>query len=169
MPPFCGVEIVSHGSWCLMMIIAILRDVTERKQAEQALRESGEIYRSLVNNVRVGVFRSTPGRSGRFLEVNPAIEDITGYSREELLQMNVADLYVHPEERAAVLKEMASGVVKKPRELLFKKKDGTEIVVSDRKVAVRDSNIWKKRIRAMLRGGGLFVFFRKDLVFPPNL
>ena len=149
--------------------LAILRDVTERKQAEQALRESGEIYRSLVNNVRVGVFRSTPGRSGRFLEVNPAMEDITGYSREELLQMNVADLYVHPKERAAVLKEMASGVVKKPRELLFKKKDGTEIVVSDRKVAVRDSNIWKKRIRAMLRGGGLFVFFRKDLVFPPNL
>jgi PAS domain S-box-containing protein len=114
------------------------QEVRERKQAEQALRESEEKYRGLVTNVKVGVFRSTTGPVGRFLEVNPAMEEITGYSREELLRMNVSDLYVYPEEIEAILAEIASATVKTTRELRLKKKDGTEIVTSDTKVAVRD-------------------------------
>jgi len=113
-------------------------DTTERKRAEEALWESEEKYRSLVNNVKLGIFRSTPEPTGRFLEVNPAMEEITGYSREELLQMNVSDLYVHPEEREAILGQIASTIGKTTRELRFRKKDETEIVVSDTKVAVRD-------------------------------
>ena len=57
---------------------------------EQALRKSEEKYKGLVNNVRLGIFRSMPGPTGRFLEVNPAMEGITGYSREELLRIKVA-------------------------------------------------------------------------------
>jgi PAS domain S-box-containing protein len=114
------------------------QEVRERKQAEQALRESEEKYRGLVTNVKVGVFRSTPGRTGKLLEINPAMEEITGYSREELLQMNVSDLYVYPEEREAILAEIASATVKTTRELRLRKRDRTEIVVSDAKVAVRD-------------------------------
>ena len=109
------------------------RLISEHKQGE-------EEYRSLVNNVRLGIFRNTPEPIGRFLEVNPAMEEITGYSREELLQMNVSDLYVHPEEREAVLEKIASATGKTTRELRFRKKDGTEIVISDTKVDVRDSS-----------------------------
>ena len=111
---------------------------TKRKQAEEALRKSEEKYRSMVNNVKLGIFRSTTEPYGRFLEANPAMGKITGYSREELLQMNVCDLYVRPEERESVLKEISSNIGKTTRELRFRKKDGTEIVVSDTKVAVRD-------------------------------
>ncbi|TET41050.1 MAG: PAS domain S-box protein, partial [Dehalococcoidia bacterium] len=114
------------------------RDITERKQAEEALGKSEEKYRSLVKNVKLGIFRSTPEPFGKFLEVNPAMEGITGYSRDELLRMSVSDLYVRPEEREAVLEEVATVVEKATRELNFRKKDGTEIVVSDTKVAVRD-------------------------------
>jgi len=120
------------------VVLGIAHDITERKQMEEKLRESEENYRSLVNNVKLGVFRSTPGSTGRFLEVNPAVKEITGYSRKELLQMNVSDLYMHPEEREAVLEGIASGTRETTRELRFRKKDGTEIVVSDTKVAVRD-------------------------------
>ena len=119
-------------------IQVIQNDVTERKRAEETLRKSEEKYRSLVNNVKLGVFRSTPEPSGKFLEVNPAMEEITEYSREELLQMNVCDLYVRPEERESVLKEIASTIGKTIKELHLRKKDATEIVVSDTKVAVRD-------------------------------
>ncbi|MBE9482693.1 MAG: PAS domain S-box protein [Chloroflexi bacterium] len=111
---------------------------TERKRVEKTLRESEKKYRSLVNNVKLGVFRSTPEPCGRFLEVNPAMGEIAGYSREELLQMNVCDLYVRSEERESVLKEIASTIGKTARELHIRKRDGTEIVVSDTKVAVRD-------------------------------
>ncbi len=118
--------------------VAVFDNITERKQAEEALQESEGKYRGLVTNVELGVFRSTLEPAGRFLEVNPALEEITGYSRKELLQMNVSDLYVYPQERELVLEEIASGRGKTTKEVYLRKKDGTEIVVSDRKVAVRD-------------------------------
>jgi len=119
-------------------LVAEGRDITERKRAEKALKESVERYRGLVYNISLGIFRSTPGPRGRFLEVNPAMERITGYSREELLQMNVSDLYRHPEERERVLEEIASAMGMTTREIGLRKKDETEITVSDTKVAVRN-------------------------------
>ncbi len=116
----------------------LFMDITECKRVGEALWKSEEKYRSLVDNIELGIFRSTPGPFGKFLEVNLAMEEITGYPREELLRMNVSDLYVHPEEREAVLEEVATGVRKKTRELNLRRKDGSEIVVSDAKVAVRD-------------------------------
>ena len=117
----------------------LVDEITERKRAEEAMRESEEKHRGLVSNVNLGIFRSTPGPTGRFLEVNPAMAEITGYSREELLQMNVCDLYMHPGEREAVLEEIASSLGKSSSELRFKKKNGTPIIVSDTKVPIRDS------------------------------
>jgi PAS domain S-box-containing protein len=111
---------------------------TGTKRVEEELGKSEEKYRSLMNNVRLGVFRSTPGYNGRFLEANPAMEEVTGYSREELLQIDVSSLYVVPEERTAVLEKMAAANGRATMELNFKKKDGTEIIVSDTKVPVRD-------------------------------
>ncbi|HEY82059.1 MAG TPA: PAS domain S-box protein [Dehalococcoidia bacterium] len=113
--------------------------VSLHKRADETLRESEEKYRSLVNNISLGIFRSTPEPEGRFLEVNPAMERITGYSREELLRMNVSDLYRSPKEREAVLAEIAAAAGVTTRELCFRKKDGTEITVSDTKVPVRNS------------------------------
>ena len=104
--------------------LVILEDVAERKQSEKVLNESLELYRDLVNHVGVGIFKATPGGSGRFLEVNPAMEAITGYSREELLKLEVTDLYVHPEERAEHIKEVLSGIPAKSREVILRKKTG---------------------------------------------
>jgi len=117
------------------LMLGLFRDITERKQAEEELKESETKYKGLVDNVKLGIFRSTPGPKGKFLEVNPAMEEITGYSRKELLQMNVADLYIHPEEREPLLDEIASATGKTTRELLLRKKDGSEIVISDTTVA----------------------------------
>ena len=117
----------------------IQKELNERKRAEVALRESEDKYRSLVNNIKLGIFRSTPGPYGKFIEFNLAMEEITGYSREELLSMNVSDLYVRPEEREIVVQEVATPTGKTTKELNFRKKDGTEIMVSDTKLAVRDN------------------------------
>jgi PAS domain S-box-containing protein len=113
-------------------------DITERKRAEEALKDSEERYRSLVNNVKLGILRSTPGPPGRILEVNPAMEEITGYSRKELLKMDISELYVNLEEREAIVKELVSTRGKVVRELRWKKKDGTEMVMLNRVIAVRD-------------------------------
>ncbi|MFW0860280.1 MAG: PAS domain-containing sensor histidine kinase [Dehalococcoidia bacterium] len=112
-----------------------IRDVS--KQAEMALKESEDKYRSLVNNVRLGIFRSTPGPRGRFLEFNPAMEEITGYPRDELLRINVVELYVNPKERETI-QELATIRGKASMERLFERKEGTQITVFETKVAVRD-------------------------------
>jgi PAS domain S-box-containing protein len=109
----------------------------ERGQLEAELVRSEEKYRSLVNNVPLGIFRSTPGAAGVFLEVNPAMEKIFGYSREELLRMKVSDLYMRPKDRVSLTGQLASsGQVK--RELSQRRKDGSEVIILATITGVRD-------------------------------
>ncbi len=97
-------------------------------QSLQALRESEEKFRTLVNNIRLGITRSTA--EGRFLEVNPAFEKISGYSRQELLAMNAYDLYADPLERDTTIAQALMPGEKNTREITLIRKDGGKILVS---------------------------------------
>ncbi|HEX6861771.1 MAG TPA: PAS domain S-box protein, partial [Thermoanaerobaculia bacterium] len=77
---------------------AFARDITERRQAEAAVRASEERYHSLFDGVPVGLYRTTP--DGRLLDANTALVKVLGFpSREALLEAKVGDLYVDPEDR----------------------------------------------------------------------
>ncbi len=130
---------VRDDNGAIVGAVKVIQNVTERQRAYEALRKSEEKHRSLVHNVQLGIFRSTADPSGRFLEANPAMEEITGYSREELLEMDIADLYRHPEEREGMLEEIVAGGGNITKELHLRKKDGTELTVMDRKFPVRDA------------------------------
>jgi len=85
-----------------LLIISIIRDISARKQAEQARRAVEAQYRELVENLPVGVYRDTPGPEGRFLEVNPAMAAMfEATSSEELLTHRVSELYCDPAARIA--------------------------------------------------------------------
>jgi PAS domain S-box-containing protein len=111
----------------------------ELMQAEESLRESEEKYRSLTNNLNVGVYRNTIGPKGKFIEANPAIVEMFGYdSREEYLEVSVSDLYMNPEDRKKYnAKILRDGFVKN-EELHLRKKDGTSFIGSVFAVAVKD-------------------------------
>ena len=113
----------------------------QRRQAEWALRESEEKYKTLTNHVSVGVYRNTPGSKGKFIEVNPALVRMFGYgSREELLEVDVADLYQNPEERQEFSEKLSRVGVVRDDELHLRKKEGTPIIGSVSAVAVKDED-----------------------------
>ncbi len=114
-----------------MFILIDIRDATERKQAEDTIRESEEKFRTLVENVNFGIYRNTGGPQGRFLEANPAIVKMFGYdSAADFLKTPVSELYQNPEERSLFVKEALQKGFVKNREVRLKKKDGTPLWAS---------------------------------------
>lgn len=82
----------------LAQVNGVLRDIQERKVAEESLREREAMYRALVDHSHDGIFIVG---IDQFLFVNPRANGIVGYTLEELYAMNPWTL-VHPEERAQV-------------------------------------------------------------------
>jgi PAS domain S-box-containing protein len=76
-------------------LVATVRDITGRKQAEEALRTSEERFRSYFEQGLIGMAVSLPDR--RWIQVNDRYCDMLGYSREELLGMKWTDL-THPDD-----------------------------------------------------------------------
>ena len=74
----------------LTAIRGVAQDVTEQKQAELALLESKSHYRDVVDNIQGMI--CTHDLHGRILSVNPATASLLGYTTEELIGMNLADL-----------------------------------------------------------------------------
>ncbi|HEX7474721.1 MAG TPA: PAS domain S-box protein [Dehalococcoidales bacterium] len=112
--------------------------VLNQKKSEEALKTSEEKYRGLVNNVKSGIFRSTPGAEGKFLEINKAMEEITGYSRKELLNMDVAQLYVERRTKLQFIRKMSNSKRAFKLEFKLKKKDNDEIIVAITDTPIND-------------------------------
>jgi PAS domain S-box-containing protein len=100
------------------------------------MAQESEENRDLVDNIKLGIFRSTPGTKGKFLEVNIAMEEITGYSRDELLMLNVCDLF--PEKSKNSLTDgVGLANWKDTRELEIIKKNGDQLTVAENIMTIR--------------------------------
>ncbi len=106
----------------------VLRDVTEEKRAEAALRESEAKYRRMVDDDITGNFVSTP--DGRLLDCNPAFVRMFGFaSVEEALAADIRDLYDAPDERPALLHRLGRKRRLENEERFRRCRDGTRIHV----------------------------------------
>jgi PAS domain S-box-containing protein len=88
----------------------ILRDITDYRKAEEALRESEQIYHSLFDNAVIGIFRYSPVDNR--LDINPAFAKIFGYDTPEALIRDhpeiPAMMHVRPEDRQMVYDMLAA-------------------------------------------------------------
>lgn len=82
-----------HGN--PVRIVGLSQDVTERRAAEKALRESRELFRNAFEESATGM--TMVSLDGRFLRVNPQLCEITGYSIEEMQMLRFQDI-THPDD-----------------------------------------------------------------------
>lgn len=120
-----------------LSIQLIVRDITEKKQAEKALLKSEALYRDLVFRIPDGVYKSTP--EGKFIDVNTAMVKMLGYeSKEELMAIDIkSDLYFDSTDRESIVLKEKNEEIETFR---LKRKDGSELWVEDHGWYVNDAN-----------------------------
>lgn len=122
------------------LLFSIINDITERKKAEQDLKKNEEFLNNIVENIPNSLFVKD-AETLKYVRFNKAGEQLTGYSREELLGKNSHDFFP---------KEIADYFTAKDREVLAKKelvdipeetirtKGGVERVLHTRKLPILD-------------------------------
>ena len=131
-----------------LFVQGILTDVTGRKEAERALRESEERFRGTFEDAPIGValvglHSPSPEADRRYLRVNPALCEMLGYAEEELLSMTTSDV-THPEDlersRARMGQLFEEGGSKYTLEKRYVRKDGRVVWAMLNVSLVRDAD-----------------------------
>jgi PAS domain S-box-containing protein len=117
----------------------ITRDITERKEADEALRLAEQKYRHIFEEAILGIFQSTP--EGRLLSVNPAMARMCGYESPGLMIASVVDIrsqfYADPSRRDEIERLLQQHKLVEHFEIQVHRKDGAKIWLSVNARAVR--------------------------------
>lgn len=134
------VSALETGQGDQRMTIALVDDVTERKRVEDALRESEARFRAMFERTALGV--SLADLDGRIVKANPALQQLLGYSADEIHGMNFAD-FTHPDDLDTNLEERARLIAGEQGHFTLEKryvrKDGRVIWVDLTVSLVRDA------------------------------
>jgi PAS domain S-box-containing protein len=106
-------------------VIGITQEISARKLAEQQLRESETLYRELMEQASEAIFLTD--RDLRYCDVNTRACELTGYTREQLLQMNANDLILPG--TSELNRENVSGGRTAHSERVLRRADGTTVEV----------------------------------------
>jgi len=110
------------------VILATVRDITERQKSEELLRKSGEKYRKIFENVQDIFYQADI--NGKIVEISPSVERYSGYKPEELIGMNISEVYQDPSDRNKMLKILSSKGEIEDYIIRLRTKDLTGVCVS---------------------------------------
>ena len=110
--------------------IAVKQDITERKQVEAALVKSEQAYRTLFENMPIGLYRTSA--NGKMLDANPALFRMFGYpDRLSMLEKNAEDFYVDPLFNQKFAEEIKTKGVLSGFESQYRRLDNTTFWAED--------------------------------------
>ncbi len=107
------------------IILALCRDITERKQAQEVLKESEEQFRRIFETSRDLLFLTS--MDGKILDVSQSSSDLSGYTVDELKTMNIQQLCLEAGEREKLIQKMLEHGFVENLEIKGRKKDGNTL------------------------------------------
>ncbi len=124
--------------YCILSV----RNITDRKIAEDKIRESADEIQSMLNTMQDIFYRTNT--NGRMVLVSPSIKELLGYSPEEILGKKWGDYYIDPDGRAGFLAELEKCDGKVSNfEAALRHKDGSTVWAS------ASSHYWIKNGKAL--------------------
>jgi two-component system, sensor histidine kinase and response regulator len=136
---YSSFPIVENGK--IIGAVVTIVDITERKRAEEKLRESEQLFRSIFENAQIGINFFRIDRQE--LSPNRAMQEMLGYSEKELGRLETWDNITHPDESASDAKryaELVQGKLEKDAwEQRLVRRDGRIVVTNVRFSLLRDT------------------------------
>ncbi|MGB6607270.1 MAG: PAS domain S-box protein [Atribacterota bacterium] len=111
-------------------IITLYQDITERKKAEEELRQSEEKFAGIFKNIPDAAFYQNT--KGTILDINPRFTKVFGYTKEDILGKNIDEIGLYPKSRMKEGKDLTRKTLNKDLtnfETIRQKKDGTLVPV----------------------------------------
>jgi len=118
-------------------VLAVMRDIAEYLNVEEALRRSESMHRGLIDNMLEGAYLTKP--DGTILKANAALVHMLGYESEKELceTVHAAELYVNPDDRQILVRKLEEDGELRNVEFRLRCKDGKEIIVLENSRAIR--------------------------------
>ena len=131
---------VKDSSGKVLGLQGFIADITDRKHAEEALRQAEVKYRSIFENAIEGIFQTTP--AGHYISANPALARLYGYSSPAELMAHLTDiehqLYVEADRRTEFISLLQEHDAVSTFESQVYRQDSSVIWISENARAVRD-------------------------------
>ena len=135
--------------------IALGNDITDQREAERALRDSEERYRSLFERIPVALYRTLP--DGTILDGNPALGELLGAPLDQLIGGSSVAYYDRPDDRKRLEDRLGGERIVSGYEARLRRADGTAIWVRDTARIVEDED------HAFYEGALVDVTARRDM------